>query len=141
MRLFKWGSAHAVYIPEFDAEHRTLFRMADELQQAIATRASTSRVRLLLRSLIAYMEDHFAHEERVMRTFAFPSYAWHKQQHDTVRKRARHFVKLLDEGHHETTMELLEFLSVWLKGHTGLTDRMMGAYLRNRERLQSTLAS
>ena len=38
-------------------------------------------------------------------------------------------------------MEMLEFLSRWFKDHVGLTDRMMGAHLRNYDRLHAAAAS
>jgi len=35
----------------------------------------------------------------------------------------------------------LDYLSSWLNGHTGLTDRMMAAYLRNYDRHKAAAAS
>jgi hemerythrin len=31
MSLFKWSSAHSVYLPEIDAEHRAIYRLGNEL--------------------------------------------------------------------------------------------------------------
>lgn len=141
MQRFKWTKAHAVFVPEVDAEHRNLYRMAEELQQSILGNADETHVQEKLRALIAATEDHFTYEERLMLAANYPSYAWHKQQHDTVRKRAHEFVPLIESGDRQAAHLLLEFLSGWLRDHTGLTDRMMGAYLRNYERHQSAAAS
>jgi len=51
-----------------------------------------------------------------------------------VRKRMKEFVPLIEAGDLEAGKSLTEFLGHWLKDHTGLTDRMMGAFLRNQQR-------
>src|SRR5579872_2081664 len=137
MPLFKWTNAHSVFLPEIDAQHRNLFRMGDELHRAILGGADLSRKLELLRALIAAAEDHFSYEEDLMRSFDYSSYAWHKGQHDTVRKRINQFVPQIENGDSESAMLLLEFISDWFKDHTGLTDRMLGAYLRNQYRFQA----
>ncbi|HEY2018415.1 MAG TPA: hemerythrin family protein [Bryobacteraceae bacterium] len=137
MPLFKWTKAHAVFVPEIDAQHRNLFQMADELHHAIIGGAEPSRTLELLRTLIAGAEEHFAYEERLMRSMQYSSYTWHKNQHDTVRKRINHFVPQIESGDSEAAALLLEFLAGWLKDHTGLTDRMLGAYVRNQYRFQA----
>ncbi len=141
MHRFKWTKAHAVYVPEVDAEHRNLFRLADELEQIALRGSGTAHVLDAARALIAAVEDHFTHEERMMRTVEYPAFAWHKAQHDTARKRARQMLPRIENGDGQAVPLLLEFLLGWLKDHTGLTDRMFGAYLRNHERLTAAAAS
>jgi hemerythrin len=133
MHRFKWTKAHEVFLPETDAEHRNLFHLADELQTAVA-KADAPRMLQTLRALMAATEDHFAHEESQMRSSHYPSYGWHKQQHDTLRKRIVQFVPQIESGDQQAANLLLEFLSDWLKDHTAVTDRMLCAYLRNHER-------
>jgi hemerythrin len=134
MRFIKWSKANAVFVPEIDDEHRAMYRMADELLQALQSGAPLFQVQEILHRLIAATEDHFAHEERLMRKEHYESFEWHKQQHDTVRKRMKQFVPLIEAGDPEAGKALTDFLSHWLRDHTGLTDRMMGAYLRNQQR-------
>ena len=134
MQRFKWTKEHAVFLPDVDAEHRNLFHLADQLEAAVLAKADAAQVLETLRALIAATEDHFSHEERQMRNTHYPSYAWHKQQHDTLRKRVSQFVPSIEGGDSEAAILLLDYLSGWLKDHTALTDLMMGAYLRNYER-------
>jgi hemerythrin len=141
MLSFKWSKAHAVFLPEIDAEHRNIFRMADELHKAMNAGADSDRVLTLLRGVLAAAEVHFNREERLMRSLEYPLYQWHKQQHDTVRKRGREFLKRIEAGESAALESLMAFLAGWLKDHTSLTDRMMGAYVRNYERLHAAIAS
>jgi hemerythrin len=124
-----------------DAEHRALFQIAADLQRAILSRTPPEKFRAILRNLLAHVEEHFQHEERTMRTAAYPSYEWHKRQHDTVRKQAKFLVRRIAEGDTDAPSQLLEFLSRWLDDHTRLTDRMLAAFLRNAKRGDVSRAS
>jgi len=141
VRLLKWSKMHAVFIPEIDAEHKNIFRLADELHQAVVGGAPADQAQAILRELIARGEDHFAREERLMRSTNYPASAWHKGQHDTVRKRVKEFAPRIEGGESEAALLLLEFLSGWLRDHIRLADCMMAAHVRNYERAQAILAS
>jgi len=134
VKLFKWSRTHEIFLSEIDAEHRALFQMAGEIHQAVLVGAGAERLKPMLDALMACAEDHFAHEERLMRAARYPAFAWHKRQHDGVRTRMQQFILDLEQGEGDDPEVLLEYLSDWIKGHMSLTDRMMGAYLRNHER-------
>jgi hemerythrin len=134
MRLFKWSKSNAVFVPTIDDEHRTIFKATSELQQALLNGAPLFEVQEILHRLIASAEDHFAHEEKLMRGARYLSFDWHKQQHDTARKRFRRYAPLIENGDQQAGHELVEFFTNWLNDHTAVTDRMMGAYLRNQDR-------
>jgi hemerythrin len=138
---FKWTKAHAVYLPQVDAEHRNLFRMAEELRQAVRTGSEATRVQELVRPLLAGIEEHFAHEESLMRSAACPDYAWHKLQHDTARKKAQQLTADMEAGDAEAPGRFLDFLARWIRDHCSLTDRMMGSHVRNFDRLHAVIAS
>jgi hemerythrin len=134
MKSFRWSEGNEVYLPLIDAEHRVLFGLADGLQHSVLAGAAAKEVREHLHHLAAHAEEHFTHEEWLMQSAGYPSYGWHKHQHDTARRRFKLYAPLIESGDHEAADAFLEFLSGWLQDHTGLTDRMMGAYLRNHER-------
>ena len=137
MRLFKWSKLHATYLSEIDAEHRTMFRLGDEFNEAVEAGVGAEHLLSMLQALTACAEDHFSHEERLMRAAHYDAYAWHKQQHDGVRRRLRQFAQGIEGGDTEAPLLVVEYLSDWIKGHTGLSDRMMAASLRNHDRLQA----
>jgi hemerythrin len=141
MSLFKWSSANSVYLPEIDAEHRALYRLGDELHKALLAGADQAHLKPIVMNLLESAEQHFRHEERLMRAIHYTSFDWHKGQHDAVRKKFKALAKRIDAGDAAATGELLEFLSEWLRGHLGVADRMMGARLRNYLRFNTSLAS
>ena len=134
MRFFRWKKSNTVFVPAIDDEHRAIFQATGELQEALHTRAPLFKVQEILHRLIASTEDHFAHEEKLMRGARYLSFDWHRQQHETVRKRLRLYAPLIEQGDVQAGNELVGFLTNWLEDHTAVTDRMLGAYLRNQER-------
>jgi hemerythrin-like metal-binding protein len=133
MGLFHRSGGYTIFIPEIDAEHRTMFRLVDEL--ATALDSGTPRARNeALQSIVSQMQLHFAHEERLMRDSRYDAFAWHKGQHDGARRQAKRFIKRIEEGDRKAGAEMLQYLAVWLQNHIPVTDRMMAAYLRNFER-------
>lgn len=134
MRVSKWTRANAVHLPEIDAEHRAIYRAAGDLQHGIEAGASRGRILELLHAVAATIEDHFTHEERLMREARYESYAWHVQQHNAARRRFMQSIGEVEAGAHQSAALLVDYLSGWLRNHTSVADRMMGAYLRNYNR-------
>ncbi len=141
MQLFKWTKTHEIFLPELDAEHRNICRGGSEFYKAVLAGAPPERLSTLLQSLLESAESHFQHEERMMGEAEFPSFAWHKHQHDAVRHRAQELVNRIEAGDSGARIEFLGFLSGWIRDHTSVADRMMGAYLRNWQRRRVAVAS
>lgn len=140
MQPFKWTKAHSVFLPEVDAEHRNLYRMAEELHQSVVAGAEAALIQSQMQTLIATLDEHFAHEERLMKSARCESYAWHKQQHDTVRRKGKQLLAQLTANDGAAPEDFLEFLNHWFKDHMSLSDRMMGAHVRNHDRLHATVS-
>lgn len=123
-----------MHLPEIDAEHRAIYQAAGDLQHAIEAGAPLERLLEMVHAVAATVEDHFTHEERLMQSARYGSYAWHRQQHDGARRRVAQFIGEIEAGAPGSAALLVEYLSGWLRSHTSVADRMMGAYLRNYSR-------
>jgi hemerythrin len=141
MSLFKWSGAHSIYLPEIDAEHRAIYLLGDELHKALLAGAALAHLKPVLANLLETAEEHFRHEERLMRAMNYPSLEWHKRQHNAARKRAKALAGRIEGGDTAAPGELLQFLSIWLRDHISVADRMMGAFLRNYLRFNTSIAS
>lgn len=129
---------NSVYIPKLDTEHQRISRAMDELNRVVAAGGEAHEV---LQDLIEDLGAHLNGEERMMRSSAYPGYAWHKHQHDAARKRLKRFAERVETGDSGAVCEMVDFFRLWLRDHTGLHDRMMAAYLRNFERSHALAAS
>jgi hemerythrin len=141
MRRFQWKDLYEIDLPGIDGEHRTLFRIADELDRARAAGLDAAAQQAIVRALATHTIDHFAHEERLVQASRYPLYGWHRGQHDTARARVKDILPKIEGGDPVATRVLLLFLFDWLRSHIRLTDRMMAAYLRNYARERKALAS
>jgi len=136
MGLFHRSGGYSVFIPEIDAEHRATFKLVDELATALNSRVRGTRDKAI-ESLLALLQDHFAHEERLMRESGYDAFEWHKGQHDAARRKVKRFARRIEEGDRKAGVEMIEYLASWLQSHVSVSDRMMAAYLRNFERRQA----
>ena len=130
----KWSTSHAVFVTEIDDEHREIFDVLSSVQKVLASRGPLVEIRKITERLTACVVGHFAHEERLMRAARYAAMRWHKQQHDTARRRVGQFVLGIEHGDIKAGLDLVEYLASWLHNHTRLSDRMLGAFLRNRQR-------
>ena len=135
MRSLKWSTSHAVFVTEIDDEHQEIFEAVTDLQGALSQDRPMGEIRTLTERLTRRIVEHFAHEERLMRAARYGSMRWHKTQHDNAGRRVGQFVRRIEEGDSQAGPELVEYLTVWLRDHTRLADRMMGAFLRNQRRI------
>jgi len=138
MRQFRWSAENEVFIGQIDAEHRDLYEVADGFEQAVEKKAPLDVLQHQLHLLAEHMDEHFSHEEWLMQSVGYPSYAWHKNQHETARRRFKLFAGLIEGGNQDATAMFLEFLAGWLHDHTTVTDRMMASFVRNYERSHAT---
>jgi len=141
MGLFKWSNACSVYLPEIDAEHRAIYRLANEFHKAILAGQDRDRLKELMAGLLEAEEQHFRHEERLMKAMHYSGAQWHKKQHDTARKQSKELAKRIEAGDAEAAVDVLKFLAQWLSDHITVADRMMGATLRNYLCFNTSLAS
>jgi hemerythrin len=98
-------------------------------------------VQHLVSELAAEIAGHFTHEEKLMRETAYSAAAWYKAQHAHAMAQLQALQPEILRGKPEAALALLAFLSDWLRNHIPLSDRMLAAHLRNRQRALAALAS
>ena len=132
--FLKWSTSNAVFVTEIDDEHKEIFEALGEVQKVLTSHGQLLDFRNLMEHLTSCVANHFAHEERLMRAARYGSMRWHKQSHDSARRRVGRFSLRIERGDTKAGIELLEYLTAWLHDHTRVADRMMGAFLRNQQR-------
>jgi hemerythrin-like metal-binding protein len=100
----------------------------------LSAAALSTDVQYIVEDLVIHTSKHLSHEKREMRQTGHPLYAWHRRQHHMARSRIRVAETRIRRGDRDCAVELLGFLTAWLTDHFRLADRMLGAYLRNRQR-------
>ena len=129
--MFAWNDRYSVRIHSIDAQHQSLFAIAQELYQAMSTGQGKLVTGRILDRLVTYTSSHFAHEERLMQARGYPDFEVHKAQHDSLRKQVLGFQSDFKAGRVAMTVQLLQFLRDWLTGHIDKSDRKYAPYLKN----------
>ena len=86
----------------------------------------------LLGNLIAYTQEHFAAEERLMIAHRFPGFLEHKQEHNAFVAKVVDFQDRYRGGSVTLSLEIMQFLVEWVKNHIKVLDRHYGPYLNER---------
>ena len=84
MALLKWTRSNEVFVTEIDDEHKEIFQAVFDLQKALTSSAPPPELSKLTQHLVASIDGHFAHEERLMRAARYDFLRWHKQSHDRL---------------------------------------------------------
>jgi hemerythrin len=131
---FAWKPEYAIGIHSIDSQHRNLFAMFDELNQAMNEgQGNHRRMRRTLEWLVQYTKVHFAHEERLMLMQNYPGFRPHKTQHDALTRKVLALQNDYVEGKANMTGELVDFLKNWLVRHIQNTDARMAQALKSKE--------
>jgi len=129
MSLFDWKDEYAIGSPEIDREHRALFRMVSELEDAMVAGKAEGGLESLMERLVAYSRFHFQTEEKQMRAHGYPDTEQHVREHNEFTARLAELEKKLSQGEEETDFEALRFLAHWLEAHVLGADRRLARYV------------
>ena len=122
MALFEWTPEYSVSVLRFDSEHKKLFELINELNDAMSAGRGRAMVAKVLHELTDYTKHHFAGEEEAMRRAGYPGLSAHIAEHRAL---ADQLAKYYDEwAKNESTspIDLLFFLRHWLQKHIMETD-------------------
>lgn len=129
MPLMKWDAEYSVRVQEFDGHHQHLFKMVNDLNDAMQARKGKEVLGQVLLGLAAYTDQHFAAEEEAMKRTRFPQCLAHTQEHRQLTAKVLQFMHEYESGNVLISIDLLNFLRDWLEKHILLTDRKYAAHL------------
>jgi hemerythrin len=128
--LLEWTPEFAVHVPEIDREHQFLFGIVNRLHVAMLAGQGAETLGTLLAELSKYTIYHFANEEKTMVAAHYPEMLAHVEQHEGLRRRVNEVKARFERGEIALTIELMLFLSDWLRNHVTITDRRLGDFIQ-----------
>jgi hemerythrin len=118
MALITWTAAqYGTNVGFADQEHQTLFGLLNKLYDEATGGAARATIGASLDALIAYVVDHFAHEEKEMVAKGFGGYERHKQEHDKLVEICAGLQAKFHAGEAEVTDEVGQMVKSWLDSH------------------------
>ncbi len=119
VKRLEWANIYATGVEEIDVQHRKLFKMINELGDAIKAGQGSEAAPQALKFLGDYVKTHFGYEEECMHKLKCPVAGKNKEAHESFLKL---FTKYNDrfraEGYKEDVVVELHTIAVdWLVKH------------------------
>ena len=84
----RWRASYSSGEPLIDAEHQELFRLTNLILATVSVRDSHAERLALVHDLVAHVQVHFAHEEKLLHAAGYPLVAAHAEIHRQLESRA-----------------------------------------------------
>lgn len=118
MALITWtAEQYGTNVGFADEEHRVLFDKLNKLYDLATGGAERSAIGAQLDDLIAYVVEHFAHEEREMSAKGYTDFDAHKAEHTALIGICADLQKKFHAGEADVTEEVGQLVKSWLDSH------------------------
>jgi hemerythrin len=128
MSSMEWDEDLSVNVSEIDKEHQLLVGMLNELNDAMRWGKGKAVVGNIIEGLISYAGSHFRNEEKYFDMFNYPKAISHKKEHSDFVAKVCEFRTGFEKGKLGLTIEVLFFLSDWLRKHIKGSDKEYGPF-------------
>jgi hemerythrin len=125
----EWDQSFATGISRFDEAHKVLFKMVNDLHDAMQEKRSKEAVGRILNGLAEYTVNHFAEEERAFAKTHYPAEAEHRQHHTKLVNQVVELQEKFQSGETVLSQDVITFLTDWLINHIKGTDKKYGPHL------------
>ncbi len=132
MSLVTWNTNYSVNVKQFDDQHMKLVDLVNKLHDAMKVGKGSEVVGDVLKALIAYTQNHFADEERLMKQHGYPDYENHKKEHNQLVMQVQDVNRKVQQGSPALTQSVMLFLRDWLVKHIQGEDKKYGPFLNGK---------
>jgi hemerythrin len=132
MAMITWNDSLSVKVREIDLQHEKLIGMINELNEAMKSGKGKESLGKIINGLISYTATHFKQEERYFDKFKYPDTANHKKEHVAFVKKVTEFKEGFEKKDLAVTMEVMNFLSDWLRNHIKGTDKKYSKFFNEK---------
>lgn len=132
MALITWNDSLSVNVAEIDQQHKKLINMINELNDAMRAGKGKDVLGKIVTNLISYTETHFKTEEKYFAQFNYPDTDNHKREHAAFVQKVTGFKNGFEEKRLTLTIEVMNFLSDWLKNHIMGTDKKYSHFFNEK---------
>lgn len=109
-------------IDEIDRQHAQLLRCLDDLMEFVGGRYEFAAVFTAIQVLLDYVQQHFAYEENLLRSWDYPDLDKHIAGHQAIAADVRHLWVQLESGDETVTEKLVQTIRQWILKHINEED-------------------
>jgi len=137
MEFFSWDENFATNIEQFDADHKKLISLFNEVYDKVFLCTDVDDERQLtqqtLQNLLEYIQYHFTAEEKLMIKLNYPDYLQHKQEHTYYIDEVNKLLVEYGEGGAALSFPTFMLLKDWISKHILVTDQKYGSFFAGKE--------
>jgi hemerythrin len=126
------GVKMSVGIREIDSQHQKLVGMLNALNAEMKLGKGSEASKKILKELLVYTQTHFATEEKLMKTHAYPGSDNHRSEHIKLLSEASGLEEQILKTTAPISIKLLQFLKKWLTDHIMAEDKKFGQFLKTK---------
>jgi len=130
MNLYEWKDSYSVDIKTIDDDHQGMFRLVNQLFDAMSQGKAKEILSETLGHLVDYTKTHFRREEMYFLTTNYPETVEHKLQHELFVEKIDTLRKQFDDGDKQISVDLIKYLSDWLINHILISDKRYMNHLK-----------
>lgn len=123
MALINWDDSFSVGVKRIDDQHQKLVSMINELSDAMRQGKGKDVLGKIVTGLVDYTVTHFSLEEKLFVQVGYGDALAHKKTHEAFVAKVKAFKEDFDKGRIALSVEVMNFLSDWLKTHIKGTDK------------------
>lgn len=129
---FIWNSQLMTGLEAIDDQHKKLVRLINELYAAMKSKAGAAESGRMLEESTEYTKYHFEFEEKMFSQHNYPEATHHKAAHRALVDKVVVFKTDFKRGKAGLSMELMDFLSDWLRQHIMKTDKAYVPFFKGK---------
>jgi hemerythrin len=133
VKPFAWRPERfSVFVKGIDRQHQYLVSVLNMAYLSLVTGQPRKVQEDIVGRLVDYSRFHFKSEEILFDKLGYPEdrAEIHRREHRAFARKAIEFYEKLRAGEAALTLDVLKFLSSWLEGHIGGSDRAFGLWLK-----------
>lgn len=127
-----WTDDLYIGVEDIDEQHKRLIALINDVWKALVSHQATVDIESIVFDLEDYTQTHFRDEEAMLERHGYPGLAAHQESHAFFIAKVKELDARIASGE-IVGLELLEFLSNWLKFHINIVDKQYAEFIRNRE--------
>lgn len=134
MAFLSWREQYRVGVTRIDEEHRYLFDLINAFHDEHRGAADGSALGKILNQLVQYAEQHFRHEEAIMKKNKYPAYTEHCALHEELYFTIFRLSEQLGAGSLRVDIETVRFIRSWLVDHIIQHDLQFADYMARKQK-------
>lgn len=127
-KLFDFDAEFKLGLDGVDSEHVKLVDMLNQVHFLISEGKKDEARGYFNVTLSAYVDEHFANEEKFMESFEYPALEEHKKIHENFKKSFQELKPQIESFDDVAFRKALADTFAWILSHIGKTDRRYAKY-------------